>query len=162
MSEGSETCYKCQELISEGRQKNVFEYQRFIFVFSASGDECADCRKKRCMKFFDDHGKDFIALEAGNNVRVDWSLCLERGQMAKTAELLAALKVLSPCSRGGWLILDNKGDSMNPCTSFEHLYFTRPEDVLKYARLKYSDAKHPWQIVHIDETISREDVVQEE
>ena len=111
------------------------------------------------MEFFDNFGKDFIDLDEHGNVRVNWLLCLEKGQMARVAELLAALKVLSLCPKGNFLILDNRGGSMNPCTSFEHLYFTRSEDVLKYGHLKFSNAKHPWRILHIDRVVCTEDVV---
>ena len=159
MSERDRSCLRCERLISEELQRIILQRNLFTFVFLASGDECADCRKKRCMKFFDGCGKDFIDLDEHRNVIVNWLLCLERGQMTKVAELLAALKVLSPCPKGNWLILDSNGKSLNPRTSFEHLYFTRREDALNYARLKFSAARHPWQIVHIDRVVSKGDVV---
>jgi len=162
MSEESKTCQECDRPISNELQRFVFQHQLFTFVFLANEYECAECKRKRCMKFFDNFGKHFIDLDEHKNVIVNWLLCLEREQMTKTAELLAALKVLSLCSEGNWLILDNRGQSMNPSTSFQHLYFTRREDALEYARLKFSDTGHSWEIVHIDKTISREDVVQKE
>lgn len=159
-------CYRCKRneagkkgedisLAHRGMQINIFRF----------GGLCIECAKTEWLKNFNDNAERFIEIVNGKPT-VNWKRYCEDLAMGRFYDkkerfhfLLVGLGILSRESKGNWEIAADGPIGLNPRAYGAYLYFTRKEDAVEFARLEKAGALYGWEIHHIDEVISKQDVV---
>jgi hypothetical protein len=122
--------------------------------------ECTECVKLECINDFKKYSKELISKE-GNKPKINWPFYLkfcseDRNPMAK---VLISLGIFSLKSKGNWEIEAVGPIGLNPRVNMGYLYFTRQEDIVEFARLKYSNTLYGWEIRHISEILTKKEIL---
>ena len=150
-------CSKCKKNIAEGPKDISFSYDGFDFTIFKNGLTCFECAKNDHVESFEEFGRKFIKKE-GNKIKVDWQAYIDVDLKIwpdMEDSILTSLGILSYNPKGNWEITSDGTLSMNP----RRLYFTNKDDVITFARLKYSNTLYKWEIKHIDEVLTRKEVL---
>lgn len=164
---GIERCVECKENISGKPEDIEFVYNGMKFRVFKSGMECVECVKKQTIRNFKEFAQDFVSLLDDGSIKVDWSQYMKIREERRSDErinrindILYSLGVFSLSVKGNWEIVTDLS-SLNPRLFFMNLYFVKKEDAIKYARLRWGGTLYSWQVRHIDEIISKEDIMKE-
>lgn len=167
----NDLCYSCKKNIAGKPGRVEFEYKGLIFKVVKTGMECADCCKKEQIEEFEKFGKDLVKKKNGKII-VNWKLFCEKeifrsGTYSENIhnamrDILMSLRILSLESNGNYGIIEWAGISLSPSTMVGPLFFTREEDAVEYAKIKYSRTLYDWEIRHTDKIIKKSDIVKAE
>jgi len=117
---------------------------------------CRKCAEKRHVELFNEFGRELVKREK-NKLKVNWRVYIRnylKNWPFTEDTILRSLGILSSKAEENWEIVSG-ALSLNP----SHIYFTRKEDIIDFARLKYSNTVYEWQIRHIDEVIGKREVL---
>ncbi|MBI2450003.1 MAG: hypothetical protein HYV47_00545 [Candidatus Nealsonbacteria bacterium] len=159
-------CYKCKKnkVSGKGADFSFVHLGMQIKIFKWSG-LCNECAKAEWIEGFERDAKEFIEVVDGKP-KVNWQRYREHfntgefyGQRERLHSLLKDMGILSYEAKGNWEIVADGPIGLNPRSEVSYLYFTRQEDVMEFANLKYCNTLYPWEIRHIDEVIPRKEVI---
>lgn len=99
-------------------------------------------------------GKVILSLD-GTQLRVDWEAFLKSDYLKERGnKILRDVGIFSYSPVNNWEIVGSGHLNLNQWSSGSSiLYFTREEDVVAYARLKYGKAMYGWHIQQIARVI---------
>ncbi len=156
-------CFSCKKATAYPEGEFTFEHASIVFRVPREGHNCDGCEEQQLIERYENFGKEILSGDEEKKSVVDWKKFDEvsRSRRAERAEVyinfLRAIGILSRESRQNWELVAPGVALLNP-TAFGPLYFTRKQDVCAYALYTYGKALYPWEIRHITEVITREEV----
>lgn len=156
----TEVCCRCKDR-NPGKCGDItFVYKGFKFTVFKSGLTCAECEKKEYAEKFGWYGKKLLRKRK-EKIVVNWSFFLDgnSGGQDDMADILLALGIFSFNSQGNWDIVGSGPIGLNPRRGLTYLYFTRKEDAVKFARLEFANTLYGWEVCHMDEVLTKNDVL---
>jgi len=152
----SDQCFICEEREPGGPQDIIFEYRGLNFTVFKNGTKCSDCVESRYQQLFDELNPKLLELGEGG-FQVNWSSYEDR---SRQTDLLQALDVLSHERQGNWEIMAPGPVALLPRSSgMGELYFTSREEAEGYARATRANTQFRWELRHIGEVISKDEVL---
>ncbi len=159
-------CWECKNNEADIGVKNVsFRYQDMEVKTKYFGAWCAGCAEAKWVKKFEENAQEFITAIDGKP-KVEWQRYHKHfgeGHFHDQKEilhvLLVDLGVLSYQTKGNWEIVADGPIGLNPRAHLSYLYFTRGEDATEFACLMIGRTSYGWEIRHIDEVISKNDII---
>jgi hypothetical protein len=153
-------CFICKKNVPGKAEIIKFSQNGFSISLFKDGLTCLECEKKEFAKKFDLY-KYLFTYEDGKVVAVNWrSFCEEekKRKQFEVVDLFVRLGVLSTSPVGNWEIVCDKHIPHNPKRFLNIAYFTKFEDVVDYAKIKYKQKQYNWQIRRIDTSFSKEEL----
>jgi len=160
-------CYQCKKNKAGKPSHTVtLSYQMMeVNVFNIGG-LCYTCLETDWIEEFKQNAEEFITA-VGGKVKVDWqgynkhfAMGRFHDQKERFHSILTDLGILSPEAQGNWEIVADGPIGINPRASLSYLYFVRKEDAVEFARLEKARTLYHWEIHHIDEVISKQEVIE--
>ena len=154
-------CAKCKINPAEEFKLISFKHQGLKFRVLKQGGLCSECVKKEHIRDFDFYAKGLVDIK-GKEVKINWDLFIK--SMSKKQCILAGIlldiEIFSSSPQENWEIVVGLGPiGLNPRASGCYLYFVRKEDIIEYARLRFSNTQFNWQIRYIGEVIEKDNIL---
>lgn len=104
--------------------------------------------------------KIFKRKETREEVVVDWNFYCNADEQTRSQlnDLLIAIGIFSCKIGGNWELTDGSIVLKPDIASCTPLNFTRKEDAICFARIKYGEVVYSWEIRRISEVIKRDQI----
>lgn len=153
-------CWHCKTNPPGEPEIVSFEHEGLKVTVFKNGLECVSCVKQSWQDDFEKYGRRLISVQDGSPV-VNWRLYVEESERRRSREMefemdniLLSVGVLSSDQKG-WEIVASGSIRLGP----RFARFKRFGDATEFARLKYADTRYSWEINHISESISKEEIL---
>lgn len=158
-------CFDCKKN-EAGKPKTItFKYKGLTFKKFKDGLTCKDCAIKEHKNLFEESGRNLVILE-NEHITVNWELFCKKDRTAREGtpstreinamgNILESVGIFSFSPKGNWEIIGSSELSLNPRFFLSVAFFTREEDVIKYAEVELANTQYDWAIRKICRVISK-------
>ncbi len=160
-------CYNCKKnRAGKPGHMTSFVFQMMEVNVCNIGGFCIECVKNEWIDNFKRNAEDFISVVSGK-LKVDWPEYSKHFKMGRFHDqkesfhsILVNLGILSREAKGNWEVVTYGPIGLNPRAHMAYFYFIHKEDAVEFSRLEKARTAFGWEIHHIDEVISEEEVLE--
>ena len=151
---------KCECGRERKRNKVNFQHRKFTFNFEPYCPllVCPQCAKQYALELFERYYRELL-VKKEEDFEINWEFYENANEVAKEemVKLLVMINLLSFDMSGRWAIIGER--MILNLGQGSAYFFTRKQDVVSYAKLKFGGAMYHWVIVKFETLLKKAEVL---